>query len=67
MLWGPPRLQFTALKLACVLALTDWSVVSVPRAVRRQPGSGGAAHCRVVCLLLVSLRVFFCFFVFLLK
>ena len=42
-LWLPPCLRFTLVKLlrsmcvACVLALSAWSVVSLPRVVRRQP------------------------------
>ena len=42
-LWGPPHLQFTPLKLlrsmcvACVLALPGWQVVHLMRVVRRQP------------------------------
>ena len=42
-LWGPPRLQFSPVKLlcsmcvACVLALLGWSVVSLLWVVHRQP------------------------------
>ena len=42
-LWAPPRLPFTPVRLlksmcvACVLARRQWSVVSLPRVVKRSP------------------------------
>ena len=57
-LWAPPRLPFTPVRLlksmcvACVMARQQWSVVSLPRVVKRSPlviyvnASSGEGHHR---------------------